>query len=366
MQRRVGAALVGMGGAVASTVVAGIELLRLGLIGDEGLPLADADEDQLVAYTQLCFGGWDVDASDLAKAADVHRVLDDAHLRAVGSTLARYRPWPAVGSPSFCRNIDGSNVTASTSLRSCADAVISDLEAFRVDQHLDEVIVVNLASTERWADPASPALNDVREFERALDDDDSETISPAMLYAYGAITSGFPYVNFTPSQGGDVPALVELATRAGVPIAGKDGKTGQTMLKTVLAPGLRSRALRVDGWYSANLLGNRDGQALEDAASLASKRATKSSVLDDVLGYAVPDHLVDIRYYRPRGDEKEAWDSIDVVGFMGRRMQVKVNFLCRDSVLAAPLVIELIRLMDLAHRRGESGVQEQFGTFFKA
>ena len=147
---------------------------------------------------------------------------------------------------------------------------------------------------------------------------------------------------------------------------GKDGKTGQTMVKTVVAPGLRSRALRVDGWYSANLLGNRDGLALEDPGSLASKRATKSSALDDMLGYEVPDHLVDIRYYRPRGDAKEAWDNIDLIGFMGQRMQLKINFLCRDSVLAAPLVIELARLMDLAQRRGERGVQEQFGTFFKA
>jgi myo-inositol-1-phosphate synthase len=187
-----------------------------------------------------------------------------------------------------------------------------------------------------------------------------------MLYAYAALASGVPYANFTPSVAADVPALMELARARNVPVAGKDGKTGQTMMKTVLAPALRSRALHVDGWFSTNILGNRDGLALDDPDSLKSKLNTKSTVLDSILGYAVEDHIVDIRYYRPRGDDKEAWDNIDVTGFLGQRMQIKVNFLCKDSILAAPLAIEIARVLDLAKVRGDGGVQEQLSLFFKA
>jgi myo-inositol-1-phosphate synthase len=187
-----------------------------------------------------------------------------------------------------------------------------------------------------------------------------------MLYAFAAIDAGIPYVNFTPSLAADTPALRDMATRLGVPVAGKDGKTGQTLLKTILAPGLRSRALNVDGWYSTNILGNRDGRALSDDDSLASKVETKGSVLDSILGYEVEDHIVDIRYYGPRGDNKEAWDNIDLTGFLGKKMQLKLNFLCRDSILAAPLVIELVRCVDLADRIGQGGVQEHLGAFFKS
>ena len=187
-----------------------------------------------------------------------------------------------------------------------------------------------------------------------------------MVYAYAAISEGVGYGNFTPSLAADVPALVELAAQRGVPVAGKDGKTGQTMMKTVLAPAFRSRALRVEGWYSTNILGNRDGLALDDPASLESKLATKAQALESILGYPVEDHVVRIDYYRPRGDQKEAWDNIDLVGFLGQRMQLKVDFLCRDSILAAPLAIEIARLLDLAQQRGEGGVQRHLGWFFKA
>jgi len=187
-----------------------------------------------------------------------------------------------------------------------------------------------------------------------------------MLYAYAAIAAGIPYANFTPSTAVDVPALLALAAQRGVPVAGKDGKTGQTTLNTVLAPAFRDRALKVEGWYSTNILGNRDGQALADPGSLASKQETKGSVLDAVLGYPVADHLVRIDYYRPRGDAKEAWDNIDLKGFLGQRMQVKVDFLCRDSILAAPLVVEIARVLDVAARRGHGGPLEELGAFFKA
>jgi myo-inositol-1-phosphate synthase len=186
-----------------------------------------------------------------------------------------------------------------------------------------------------------------------------------MIYAYAAIAEGVPYGNFTPSLAADTPALIEFAEKQHVPIAGKDGKTGQTFIKSVLAPAFKARALKVDGWYSTNILGNRDGLALSDEDSLASKIKTKSSLLEDILGYDVEDHIVDIRYYRPRGDNKEAWDNIDVSGFLGQQMQLKVNFLCKDSILAAPLAIEIARCLELAQRRGHGGIQEQLSVFFK-
>ncbi|WP_413760596.1 inositol-3-phosphate synthase [Streptomyces sp. MMBL 11-3] len=360
---RLGVAVVGLGGAVATTAVAGVELLKLGACDRDGLPFAARTD--LVPYEAMVFGGWDVAADDLAKAAHLHRVLEPAQIEAVAGQLQQLRPWPAVADSDYCRAVTGANVVAIDSARERTERIREDLRRFRDDQELDEVVVVNLASTERLPDAASPALATVEAFEAALDAGD-EALTPSMLYAYAALREGMAYLNFTPSAGASVPALTLLAERQGVPIAGKDGKTGQTMVKTVLAPALRSRALRVEGWYSTNLLGNRDGQALEDPDSLASKTATKESVLDEVLGYPVEDHKVRIEYYRPRGDEKEAWDNVDLVGFLGRRMQLKIDFLCRDSVLAAPLVLDLVRLLAEARRRGEGGVQEQFGYFFKA
>jgi myo-inositol-1-phosphate synthase len=224
--------------------------------------------------------------------------------------------------------------------------------------------MINLASTEKFVDKSSSVFASLKGFEQALDSDAPE-IAPAMLYAYAAIDEGVGYANFTPSVAGDIPALVEFAKQNGVPLAGKDGKTGQTMIKTVLAPAFKTRALKVEGWYSTNILGNRDGLALSHPESLKSKVTTKGSVLDDILGYRVEDHIVDIRYYKPRGDNKEAWDNIDVTGFLGQPMQIKVNFLCKDSILAAPLVIEIARVLELAKRRGDGGVQEQLSVFFK-
>ncbi len=360
---RTGVAVIGLGGAVASTAVAGVEQLRLGSSTTAGLPFAHRDD--LVPYESLVFGGWDVRGDDLAKAAHVHRVLDPALIEAVASQLQRIEPWPAVADPAWCRNATGSNVVAIGPLRERVARVRDDLRRFREEEGLERVVVVNLASTEAWPDLTSPVLADLDTFEKGLDLDEP-VITPGMIYTYAAITEGCPFVNFTPSQGPDVPALLELAARRNVPVAGKDGKTGQTMIKTVLAPAFRSRALRVEGWYSTNILGNRDGQILDDPSSLASKLNTKGSVLDSILGYDVDDHIVRIDYYRPRGDAKEAWDNIDLVGFMGQRMQLKVDFLCRDSILAAPLVLELVRLVAEADRRGEGGAQEQLGYFFKA
>ena len=363
--RRVGLAVVGLGGAVATTAVAGLELLRLGAVGAEGLPLADVDAPGLVPYESLVVGGWDLDDSDLAKAASVHGVLDHRQVEVAGPGLSQVKPWPAAGDEEFCRNVVGGNTVVAHGRRAQTEVIREDLRRFRESEHLDGCVVVNLASTERWPDLTAPALQTPEAFETGLDADDP-AISPGMLYAYAAVMEGCGYANFTPSLAADAPALVALAEERGVPVAGKDGKTGQTMMKTVLAPAFRSRALRVEGWYSTNILGNRDGLALDDPASLASKIGTKGSVLDSILGYPVEDHVVRIDYYRPRGDAKEAWDAIDLVGFLGQRMQVKVDFQCRDSILAAPLALELARLLDLAQQRGEGGVQEHLGWFFKA
>ena len=362
--RRLGVAVIGMGGAVATTAIGGIEMIKAGSNTLDGLPLADRDAG-LVPYRSLVFGGWDLSADNLGQAALRHGVLEAKELANGAGTLYGMTPWPAVGSTDFCRNIDGEHRVAVSGHRAAIQAIQADLAAFRARENLDAAVMINLASTERVPAPDAAALISLDAFEQGLDADDPE-IGPAMLYAYAAIASGTPYGNFTPSVAADVPPLAELARVRGVPIAGKDGKTGQTLLKTVIAPALRARALHVDGWFSTNILGNSDGKALDDPKSLAAKVGTKKGALDAILGYPVEDHIVHIHYYRPRGDDKEAWDNIDISGFLGRRMQLKLNFLCKDSVLAAPLVIEIARVLDLAQRRGQGGVQEQLGLFFKA
>lgn len=361
-QRKLGIAVVGLGGAVGSTMAAGIELRKKGVIGTEGLPLAGFVDADLVDYSDIVFGGWDLFGEHLAKAAEEHDVLTHKQFVAVEPELRKLKPWPATGNSGFLSNIDGENRIGLATHRETIEKLRSDLAAFK--KTCDDVVVINLASTEKLRAEGNDILNVLEGFEQALDENSSD-ISPAMLYAYAAISEGVPYGNFTPSAAADIPALIEFAENQGVPVAGKDGKTGQTFIKTVLAPALKSRALKIEGWYSTNILGNRDGLALSNEDSLASKVKTKSSVLDDILGYEVEDHIVDIRYYRPRGDNKEAWDNIDITGFLSQPMQIKVNFLCKDSILAAPLAIEIARCLDVAKRRGESGVQEQLSVFFK-
>jgi len=364
MGERVGIAVIGLNGAVATTAAAGIAMIRAGSNDLSGLPLASRDVDGMAAYRDLHFGGWDLSHDDLATAALKHGVLSESELANGASSLSDMRPWPAVGSTDFCANIDGANKIAAPGHRAAVQHIQDDLARFKTEQNLDRVVMINLASTERKADLGADALTSAEGFERGLDDDDA-AISPAMLYAYAAIASDTPYANFTPSVAADVAPLAELARQRGVPIAGKDGKTGQTLLKTVIAPALRDRALHVDGWFSTNILGNSDGLALDDPKSLASKVDTKKSVLDQILGYPVEDHIIMIHYYKPRGDNKEAWDNIDLTGFLGQKMQLKLNFLCKDSVLAAPLAIEIARCLALAQTRGEGGVQDQMGIFFK-
>jgi myo-inositol-1-phosphate synthase len=361
-KRKLGIAVVGLGGAVGSTMAAGIELLKKGAVDTNGLPLAELKVEGLADYTDIVFAGWDLFGEHLAKAAEEHDVLTHKQFVAAEEGLRNIKPWPAIEDPKFLSNINGENRLAKASHREIIEKLRANLRDFIPS--CDSVVVINLASTEKLAVEGNEIFNTLSGFEKALDED-SPDISPAMLYAYAAMTKGIPYGNFTPSVAADIPALIELAELRKVPIAGKDGKTGQTFIKTVIAPALKSRALKVEGWYSTNILGNRDGLALSNEDSLASKVKTKSSVLDDILGYTVEDHIVDIRYYRPRGDNKEAWDNIDISGFLGQPMQIKVNFLCKDSILAAPLAIEIARCLDLAKRRGEFGIQEQLSVFFK-
>ena len=364
--RKLGIAIIGLGGAVGTTMVAGIELLKKGKIEKTGLPLADLDENStkdLAAYENIVFGGWDLFGAHLAKAAEEHDVLTHKQFVAVEKELRKIKPWRASGNRDFLANIEGENQFAVTNPhRETIEKIRADLRKFK--KSCDDAVVINLASTEKLAEEGSEIFNSIADFEKALDANSKE-ISPAMLYAYSSIAENVPYGNFTPSVSTDIPALIEFAEKQKVPIAGKDGKTGQTFIKTVIAPALKTRALKVDGWYSTNILGNRDGLALSNEDSLASKIKTKGSVLDDILGYTVENHLVDIRYYRPRKDNKEAWDNIDITGFLGQPMQIKINFLCKDSILAAPLAIEIARCLNLAKERGESGVQEQLSVFFK-
>ena len=361
---RVGLLIVGLGGAVASTVAAGLERIRQGSTDRVGLPLADLHDTGLIPYEAIEIAGWDLSPDDLATATAHHRVLPDSMLSDLHEALARIQPWAASGSTTFCRNIDGSNRITANSHLGAVEQIRQDIRGFAERTGIERLVVINLASVESWPEDTA-AFATIERFEQALLDN-HPSISPAMLYAYAAIKEGVPYGNFTPSLGADIPALAALAQTNGVPVAGKDGKTGQTLLKTVIAPALRDRNLHVDGWFSTNILGNNDGLALDDSGSLASKLKTKGSVLDDIFGYKVEDHVVHVHYYKPRGDDKEAWDNIDISGFLGQRMQLKVNFLCKDSVLAAPLVIEIARCLDLARHRGRGGAQEQLGVFFKS
>ena len=263
MGERLGVAVIGLNGAVATTAAAGIEMIRAGSNDLQGLPLADRVVGGMVDYRDIHFGGWDLSPDDLATAARRHGVLGERELGDGAAPLADMRPWPAVGSTEYCANIDGANKIGIAGHRGAIERIQADLSRFRQERNLDRMVVINLASTERLADTGAVALETLAGFEQGLNDDDP-SISPAMLYAYAAIDAGVPYANFTPSVAADIAPLADFAAQRNVPVAGKDGKTGQTFIKTVIAPALRDRALHVDGWFSTNILGNSDGLALDD------------------------------------------------------------------------------------------------------
>jgi myo-inositol-1-phosphate synthase len=364
-KQRLGVVIAGSNGAVATTVMAGVALMKKGLVPRLGMTTESAayKNFDLAEIDDIVFGGWDLRGDNAFEAAMHHKVVPEHLLAQVKSELEAIVPWPAVASARYLASMAGKHMTACRDVREELETIAANIEAFKLRHGLTRVVMVNLTSTERYIE-VEDVHRTIAAFEAGLDASDPR-ISPAMKYLYVAVQLGIPHANFTPSLS-KIPALEELSERRGVPIAGEDGKTGQTMLKTVLAPSFVIRALQVDGWYSTNILGNNDGLVLDDPGSNKTKVTSKAKALESILGYRVPNHQVHIDYYRPRGDAKEAWDSIDLVGFLGEHMQLKVDFLCKDSILAAPLVLDLVRLLDLAKRHKERGIQRQLSVFFKA
>jgi myo-inositol-1-phosphate synthase len=365
VNQRLGVCIIGSNGAVATTVMAGVHLMKKGLTPRNGM-VTEGPIGRSVGVApieDIVFGGWDLRTDNAYEAALSHRVVPRELLDEAKGELSAFKAWPAVASSNFLHSMAGRNLVPAGSFREELDILAKNVDTFRRENRLDRVVMVNLTSTEKYSEVAD-VHRTLPAFEAGLDASDPR-ISPAMKYLYLACKLGIPHCNFTPSLS-KIPALEKLAETSGVPIAGEDGKTGQTLLKTVLAPAFAVRQLKVDGWYSTNILGNNDGLVLNDPASNKSKITSKQGVLDDILGYKVANHQVHIHYYPPRGDAKEAWDNIDLEGFLGERMQIKVNFLCKDSILAAPLVLDLVRLLDSAKRHGGRGIQRQFSVFFKS
>jgi len=368
---RLGLLMVGAGGALATTVAAGLAAAARNLVPLRGL-LTESPECRgcdLAPLGGLVLGGWDLRSASLYEDARRHGVVRTDILDGVKDDLERVdlMVGTLVGTTNRIRTLADAAVYAGDDAetpRRAVDKFIGDIDAFRRRHRLDRVIVVNLASTEP-PPGGTAALDSLDAFETALDAGDPG-IAAGMLYAYAALRSGCPYVNFTPSTTAEIGALRELARQSRVPVAGKDGKTGQTLYKTALAPMLRVRQLRLTGWYSTNILGNDDGLVLDDPRHQAQKIGTKAGVLAKIMGYDDFVHRVRIDYYPPRGDRKEAWDAIDFEGWLGERMSMRVNWQGIDSVLAAPLVLDLARLIDLAHRRGAVGPVPELALFFKA
>jgi myo-inositol-1-phosphate synthase len=368
---KVGVVIIGVNGAVATTLIAGVELMIRGLAPRLGMVTerTDARVTELTSLLDfapledLVFAGWDVRHPNVFEAAVHHKVLPREQLEAVKDKLTGVTPWPAVFARRYAEKVIGDNVVNVKSYREEIALLTKNVEDFKRARGLERVVMVNLASTEAFLEVA-PEHKSVAAFEKGLDES-AAVITPAMRYFYVAAKLGIPYCNFAPSLT-NVAALNELATRHQAPFTGMDGKTGQTLLKTALAAMFRVRQLHIDGWYSTNFLGNNDGLVLDAPGSNKTKVLSKSSVLDSIVGYHVENHQVHIHYYKPRGDQKEAWDNIDIVGFAGIAMQMKINFLCSDSGLAAPLVVDLVRLLDVAKRTGEAGIQRQLSLFFKS
>ncbi len=378
--------LPGMG-AVGTTFVAGVEAIRQGIaeplgsvtqlqtirIGkrSEGNNPLIKDFVSLAPLSKLRFAGWDVHPDNAYEAAARANVLSSDHLRPLEGFLSKIVPMPAAFDQEFVKRLHGTNVKPSKSKRELADALRADIRQAMKDNGASRAVMVWCGSTEVYTQPTA-CHESIEAFEKGLDQDDP-AIAPSQLYAYAAIAEGIPYANGAPNLSADNRALVELALKNGVPVAGKDFKTGQTLMKTILAPGFKARMLGIQGWFSTNILGNRDGEVLDDPGSFKAKEVTKSSVLDAILQpdlypqlYKDLYHKVRINYYPPRGDSKEGWDNIDITGWMGYPMQIKVDFLCRDSILAAPIVLDLALFLDLAARNGRSGVQEWLSFYFKS
>jgi myo-inositol-1-phosphate synthase len=374
-------------GAVASTFVAGVLSVREGHSVPVGsltqmahIRLGEREEGRhplirdlvpLASLDDLAFGAWDPISANALEAARTAGVLDERDLGPISAELEGVVAMDAVFDPRWVKKLEGHRVKAAPSKWEQAEALVDDIERFRAEHGCDRLVMVWCGSTEAYQEEG-PVHQSLAAFEAGLKSDD-ESISPSQIYAYAALVSGVPYANGAPNLSCDIPAMLELAQEREVPIAGKDFKTGQTLMKTMISPGLKARMLGLRGWYSTNILGNRDGEVLDDPESFKSKEVSKLGVLDTILQpelypelYGTMDHVVRINYYPPAGDNKEGWDNIDIFGWMGYPMQIKINFLCRDSILAAPIVLDLALFMDLAARAGQSGVQEWLSFYFKA
>lgn len=383
---RLGILTVGLG-AVSTTFIAGVELMRRGLaepVGtltelgtirlgrrDDGTSPTIRELVPLAELDDIAFGAWDPFPDDAYVAATRAGVLDvNRHLEPIAEQLRGIEPMPAVFDPQYVKRLDEPNVKTG-SKREWLESIRADIRDFKEREGCDRVVMIWCASTEVFIEPG-PAHQSLEAFEQAIDDDDF-AVAPSMLYAYAAILEGVPFANGAPNLTVDAPCLREAAEQHGVAIAGKDFKTGQTLIKTVLAPMFKARTLGVEGWFSTNILGNRDGEVLDDPESFKSKEVSKLGVLEYILQpekypalYSDLYHKVRINYYPPRGDNKEGWDNIDFFGWLGYGMQIKVDFLCRDSILAAPLVLDLALFLDLAQRVGMSGIQEWLSFYFKS
>jgi len=374
-------------GAVATTFMAGVEAIRRGIskpIGSltqmgtirlgkrtEGRSPLIKEFVPLAGLDQIVFGGWDLFPDDAYLAATKAGVLSREHLGEVKDFLSTIKPMTPVFDQEYVKKLTATHAKKGKSKADLAEQVQDDIKRFKADNGCDRLVMVWCGSTEVYRSPGAVHAS-LAAFEKGLAESDPE-IAPSQIYAYAALKCGVPYANGAPNLTVDTPALLELAKAKGVAVTGKDFKTGQTLMKTILAPGFKARLLGVEGWYSTNILGNRDGEVLDDPESFKSKEVSKLGSLEHIFQpHLYPDlyghmaHVVRINYYPPRGDNKEGWDNIDIFGWMGYPMQIKVNFLCRDSILAAPIVLDLALFMDLAQRCGMSGIQEWLSFYWKS
>jgi len=383
---KLGILLVGLG-AVSTTTIAGVLAIRKGLanpIGSltqmgtirlgkrtEGRSPKISEAVPLVNLDNIVFGGWDIFEENSYQAARTAGVLETSLLDQIKPDLEAIKPMTAVFDQRYVKRLDGPNVKKGKNKKDLAEQLRADIRAFKKDNSLDRLVMVWCGSTEVFM-KESAAHQSIDAFEKALEANDP-AIPSSMVYTYAALMEDVPFANGAPNLSVDVPAMMALAQQKRLPICGKDFKTGQTWIKTVIAPGIKARLLGVEGWYSTNILGNRDGEVLDDPESFKTKEESKKSVLDYILQphlypglYEDLHHVVRINYYPPRGDNKEGWDNIDLVGWLGYKMQLKINFLCRDSILAAPIVLDLALFLDLAKRAGMSGIQEWLSFYFKS
>jgi myo-inositol-1-phosphate synthase len=374
-------------GAVTTTFVAGVEAVRRGIAEPVGsltqlgtIRLGKRTDNRvpkiqdfvpLAGLKQLVFGGWDIFEDNAYAAARNAQVLSPDLLLKLKPALEKITPMTAVFDKRYVKRLDGPNVKTKGSLRDKAEALIEDIAAFKERNKCDRLVMVWCGSTEVFCEPGR-VHQDLKAFEKGLAKNDKD-IAPSQVYAYASLMSGVPFANGAPNLTAEIPALLALARDRNVPICGKDFKTGQTYMKTLIAPGLKARLLGCSGWFSTNILGNRDGEVLDDPDAFRTKEVSKLSVLDHILQpnlypqlYKDLFHTVRINYYPPRGDAKEGWDNIDVFGWLGYPMQIKIDFLCRDSILAAPLVLDLVLFLDLAQRSGMRGIQEWLSFYFKS